>query len=142
VIGTSVERHNSSHESASQLRSESGGESAAEHAAEGATTHAETHTELRPLGIDIEAVPFVILAALASLALAALGWLRPRRPLGLIAIALAMLAFAALDIREISHQADEHSTGLAVLAAAIAALHLGASAIAAAMARRRTATPA
>jgi hypothetical protein len=34
--------------------------------------------ELRPLGIDIEAVPFVALAAVASVGLAVEAWLRPR----------------------------------------------------------------
>src|SRR6266536_4688601 len=90
VIGTSIERHSRTHESAAQVRAEGAapkstapgesgesGESAATHAAE---THSEakteTHEELRPLGVNVEAVPFIVLAALASLALAALGWAR------------------------------------------------------------------
>lgn len=172
VIGTSIERHNSSHESAAQLRAEGaasrpaasgeGGESAATHAAESgsaastggsgapkeggerAATHAaethsdaktESHKELRPLGIDIEAVPFVVLAALASLALAALGWARPRWLLGLALITTAMLVFGALDVREAFHQSDETHTGLVILAAVIAVLHLAAAGVAAVMAR-------
>jgi hypothetical protein len=114
-----------------------GGESAATHAAE---THsdakAESHKELRPLGVDIEAVPFIVLAALASLALAALGWARPRWLLGLVAIAAAMIVFGVLDVREAFHQSDENQTGLVFLAAVIAALHLAAAGTAAAMARR------
>ena len=39
--------------------------------AAGAPTGTETHAELRPLGINIEAWPFVIAAVLASLVLAA-----------------------------------------------------------------------
>jgi hypothetical protein len=46
-----------------------------------------------------------------------------------------MLTFAALDIREIVHQADESRAGLAVLAATIAALHLIAAGAAALMLR-------
>jgi hypothetical protein len=172
VIGTSIERHNSTHESAAQLRAEGaanqaakpGGESAETHAAEGggeespskpattkesgerAASHAaenatasktEVHKELRPLGIDIEAVPFVVLVALASLALAALGWARPRWLLGLAAIAGAMVIFGALDVREAFHQSDENQTGLVILAAVIAALHFAAAGIAAALAARR-----
>jgi hypothetical protein len=173
VIGTSIERHNSTHESAAQLRAEGaasksaapseGGESAATHAAEGgnpestkgsatpagggesAATHAaethsdaqtESHEELRPLGVNIEAVPFIVLAAPASLALAALGWARPRWLLGLATIATAMIVFGVLDVREAFHQSDENQTGLVILAAVIAALHLAAAATATAMARR------
>jgi hypothetical protein len=150
VIGTSIERHNSTHESAAQVRAEGAapkstapgesgesGESAATHAAE---THSEakteTHKELRPLGVNIEAVPFIVLAASASLALAALGWARPRWLLGLAAIAAAMIVFGVLDVREAFHQSDENQTGLVILAAVIAALHFAASGTAAAMARR------
>jgi hypothetical protein len=147
VIGTSIERHNSSHESAAQLRAEGaasksaapseGGESAATHATE---THSaaktDSHKELRPLGVNIEAVPFIVLAALASLALAALGWARPRWLLGLATVATAMIVFGALDVREAFHQSDENQTGLVILAAVIATLHLAAAGTAAVMARR------
>jgi hypothetical protein len=162
VIGTTIERHNAHHESAAQLRSESSGTHAAEtggetpashaaelgaespstHAAEGAGTETEQHNELRPLGVDIEAVPFVVLAALASLALAGLGWARPRWGPGLAAIAVAMLVFGALDIREAFHQSDENQTGLVILAIAIAALHFAAAAVAATMAARSAAAGA
>lgn len=172
VVGTSIERHNTTHESAAQLQAEAtasepathseAGESATKHAAEGSSTSAEgapaskesgesaarhaaetraatsteVHNELRPLGIDVEATPFVILAALASLGLAALGWARPPWLLGLATIATAMVVFGALDVREVFHQSDENQTGLVVLAAVIAALHLIAGGTAAAMAQR------
>ena len=110
IVGTSIERRNAHHESAAQLKSEAkamtaegGGESAAAHAAAGggAAVAVEARTELRPLGINVEAVPFVILAAISSLALAALAWVRPRW-VGLLAIlVLAMIVFGALDVREI-----------------------------------------
>jgi hypothetical protein len=139
VIGTSIERHNSRHESTAQLRSESGGESPAEHAAE-TTGATEVHKELRLLGIDIEAIPFIVLAALASLALAAVGWMRPRWLLGLVAIAIAMAVFGVLDVREAFHQSDENKAGLVILAAVIAALHFAAAGASSAMAARRDAS--
>ncbi len=119
----------------------SGGESTSSHAAESAGSGSEVHKELRPLGVNIEAVPFVVLAALASLALATLGWARPRWLLGLVTVAGAMVVFGALDVREAFHQSDEHQTGLVILAAVIAALHFAAAGIAATMATRRETVP-
>jgi hypothetical protein len=110
-----------------------GAESAAAHESEGA--HSETHAELKPLGIDIEAVPFVVLAALVSVGLAIAAWLRPRWLLLLLVIVATMLAFALLDVREVFHQSDENQTGLAVLAAVIAVLHLAAASVAGLMSR-------
>ena len=149
VIGTTVERHNAHHESAVQVRSESDGAHAAETGGETPATHAaeeggespsahaaEQHKELRPLGVDIEAVPFVVLAALVSLALAGVGWARPHWRVGLVVIAVVMLVFGALDVREAFHQSDENQTGLVILAIAIAALHFAAAAVASAMAAR------
>jgi hypothetical protein len=114
-------------------------ESAAAHAAEGAGR--ETHAELKPLGIDIEAVPFVVLAALVSLGLAAAVWWRPRWLALLVVVAATMLAFTALDVREIFHQNDEGQTGLAVLAGAVAALHLAVAIVAGLMARAAAGAP-
>jgi hypothetical protein len=148
VIGTSIERHNAQHESAAQLKperaapetpsetpaattTESGGESAATHAAEGAGANGAQHKELRPFGVDVEAVPFVVLAALASLAITALGWARPRWLLGLGAIAAAMFVFGVLDLREALHRSDENQTGLVTVAAVIAALRFAAAGCAA-----------
>jgi len=99
-----------------------------------AGTGEESHEELRPLGIDVEAWPFVTLAALTSLALAAAGWLRSGTVPSLVLIAAAMLAFAALDVREVVHQLDIDETALAVLAGVVAALHAAAALVAAAMA--------
>jgi hypothetical protein len=112
-------------------------ETPAEHANEdvgGSTATTEApHTELRPLGVDTEAWPFVALAAAASLALAAAAWLRPRLAPLLGPVALAMLAFAVLDVREVFHQVDLAENGLALLAAGVAALHLAAAGVAAVM---------
>jgi hypothetical protein len=132
VVGTSIERHDSRSERSSPSSGETSGESAETHAAE-TTGSGETHKELRPLGVNIEAVGFVVLASLASLGLAALGYTRPRWLLGLAAIAVAMIIFGALDVREAFHQSDESRTGLVVLAACIAALHFAAAALAGAM---------
>jgi len=49
-------------------------------------------------------------------------------------VVVAMVVFAALDVRESFHQSDEAKTGLEILAGAIAVLHLAAAAVAARMA--------
>jgi hypothetical protein len=51
-----------------------------------------------------------------------------------------MLAFAALDVREVVHQVDESKGGLAVLAVVVAVCHLAVAALAALTGR--SATPA
>jgi hypothetical protein len=66
----------------------------------------------------------------ASLALAAAAFARPRAVTLLALVGVAMLAFAALDVREVVHQLDEHARGLALLAGTVAALHLAAAAAA------------
>lgn len=159
VVGTAVERstesdhHDAASEApasgeaagASETHSEAGAESAVARTREAGTTSSETsgeeaHAELRPLGVNIERWSFVALAALVSLALACAAWLRPQLALLLALVAVTMLAFTALDIREVFHQLDVSEDGLAVLAAAIACLHGGgavAAAVMAARARRR-----
>jgi hypothetical protein len=129
VIGTTIERNSAdSHaaESTAHVERESAEESPA------------TESEARLLGVDIEAAPFVALAALGSLGLALLVWFRPEDTRLLNVVAVAMLLFAVLDLREVVHQADEDKAGLAVLAAVIAGLHVSAAAGAALMARRHT----
>jgi hypothetical protein len=132
VVGTALERN--------------GGETRSAHEAEAAEDDSEAHadgdaeapdqrSELRPLSIDVEAAPFVALAAVASIALALAAWLRPRATALLALVAAAMLAFAVLDVREVFHQVDENRTGLAMLAGAVAALHAGAAAVAGRMTR-------
>jgi hypothetical protein len=68
--------------------------------------------------------------------LAAAAWLRPTAAPPLVVVAVAMLAFAALDVREVVHQLDIDKSGLAVLAGAIAALHAAAGVVAAALTSR------
>ena len=87
------------------------------------------------LGIDYEAVPFIVLAAAFSLALAAAVWRRPASVPLLALVIVAMLAFTALDVREVVHQLDEGNGGLALLAGVVAALHLAVAGVAIALAR-------
>ena len=84
--------------------------------------HSESSSET-VLGLNLESTPLVIVAAAASLALAALNWQRNLRPLLFATIAFAGL-FAAFDIAEVVHQINESRAGLAILAAAIAFLHV------------------
>lgn len=149
VVGTAIERTSSAEAShhdaapvaaeANESHGEAGGEAKSakptQHSSE-ASGETATRPELRPLGIDVEAWPFVALAAIVSLVLATTAWFRPTLAPLLGLLALAMLVFAALDAREFFHQFDVDEHGLAILAAAIALLHLGAAAVAAHMASR------
>lgn len=82
------------------------------------------------LGINLESTPLVVLAVITSLALAAGAWARPDWRTLLTVIAIAMLAFAILDIREVIQKLDEDETGIAALAGLVAALHLAAGGLA------------
>jgi hypothetical protein len=154
VVGTTIERNNEdSHDESAEVVSEGSGEahSEAEEGGETSEESEEAHSEeaepageaardeseeeFKPFGIDIEAAPFVALAAIASLGLAVAAWVQPRWLALLAVIALAMLAFSVLDIREVFHQNDESETGLMLLAAVIALLHLAAAVVAGLMAR-------
>lgn len=100
---------------------------------------AEQHSEIL-LGINPEATGLVVAAVALSLLLAAL-ILTVGSPLLAVSVALVMLAFTALDIRELTHQLDESHAGIAALAATVAMLHLAAGAAAlrtARHARRRS----
>lgn len=97
--------------------------------------HADEGNAEKFLGIDYEAVPFIVLAAAFSLALAAAVWLLPGSVPVLALVVVAMVAFTALDVREVVHQLDEDNGGLALLAGVVAALHLGVAAVALAPAR-------
>jgi hypothetical protein len=85
----------------------------------------ESHASETLLGVNPEATPLVVSAVVVSLLLAAailaFGW-----PIVAAIIVLAMLAFAALDIREVLHQVTESRPGLAALAALVALLHVAA----------------
>jgi cobalamin biosynthesis Mg chelatase CobN len=104
------------------------GETAAQHAREG-----------RVLGVDLESTPMIVLAIVAGLGLAIMAF----SPLGatraiLIALALGALAWSALDVREVVHQANESRTDLAIVAGVVAGLHAAAAALAVWLARTRS----
>jgi hypothetical protein len=140
VVGVSIEGTDEHHETPAAAASESG-EASGHHSDEGEAGHAteagseEGPSEYKPLGLDLESTPLIILAALGSLGLAALTWARPRWLFGLGLAFLAMAAFGALDTAEVSHQADIDELGLAVLAGFVAVLHFAAGFVALRMAQ-------
>jgi hypothetical protein len=69
-------------------------------------------------------------AATAALILAALIALAGRRRWLLLGVAVLVIAFAFLDIREALHQHDEARTNLVLAAAALAAAHAAAGVLA------------
>ena len=71
------------------------------------------------------------MVAVVSLLLAALLVIRPNTGL-LVTVVVVGLVFAALDAREVLHQADGSNAGLLGLALTTGLLHLGAAAAAAA----------
>lgn len=153
VVGVAVERNSGDrHVEASSSTPASGGEGEAAHS-QGKETGAESQEHAakpagreggeasgdKLLGIDVESTSLVALAAVASMGLALGVWLRPTWAALLSLTAVALVAFAALDIREVFHQLDENKGGLAALAALVAALHLAAGGTGASQ-RRHTAT--
>ena len=88
------------------------------------------------LGLNLESTPLVIIAAAASLALAAINWRRNVRAVLFATIAFAGV-FAVFDIAEVAHQIKESRAGLAILAAAIALLHVATAFVA----EQRATTP-
>ena len=65
------------------------------------------------LGVDLESTPLVLLAVVGSLAMAAAVFRWPRSMPLLAVVAVAMLVFSALDVREVLHQAEKSRQGLA-----------------------------
>lgn len=130
------------HAEPASVRADKHTESVDEHEAteRGEASEVQAETDETLLGIDVESTPLVVLAVLVGIALAILAATRYGEHAGVLsAIALIALAWAALDIREVLHQADESRTGVALIAAAVAVLHLACAALAgrlAAQARR------
>jgi hypothetical protein len=140
ATGTTIERHTASSESQAAHHDQRhhaeagrpGGDSAGVEGAaggEGPAAHPAEHSPETLLGVNPEATALVVIAVAVSLALAAL-ILTVSSPLLAAGVALVMLAFTALDIREVTHQLNESHPGLAALAAAVALLHLAAGAAA------------
>ena len=128
VIGVAIEKSSveEPHTDVPAVSGEGGHEE--EEATEGGTeapTGGESSETV--LGLDVESTPLVVTAGVFSLVLAGAAWAWPRlRPL-LVVVILAMLAFAVLDVAEVVHQLDTSRAGLAIIAAIVAALHLGAA---------------
>ena len=150
VIGTSIERsksHNetaaaSSTESASHTATESGASTEAGKDKATTTSHTESTTQHgeKLFGVDLESIPTIVLAAVTSVLLAMLVvWRRERA--WLVVVVLFGLVFAVGDARELTHQLNEHRSGLAALAGVLVALHLIVAALAALLIRERNAEP-
>jgi len=140
AAGTTIERHTASTESQAAHQDQghhseaggAGGDSASGEGAasgESSTVHAAEHSSETVLGVNPEATGLVVIAVAVSLVLAAL-ILTVRSPLLAAGVALVMLVFTVLDIRELAHQLNESHPGLAALAATVAVLHLAAGAAA------------
>lgn len=123
-----AEPRSDDHDESAERAEGTGGDSGSSEAGE-----AGEEGEGEILGVDVES-PIVVAGAVAvSLALAGALWLRGRRGIAVAVVAFG-LVFAVFDAVEAEHQLDKSRTGLAVLAVAIAAGHLGAAAAAAAAA--------
>jgi hypothetical protein len=132
AIGVSIERSQESGETSAEAGHVEG-VGAEGDSAEGVSSEAQPHTDPSSetlLGVNPESIPLLIVAIVVSLALAGGVWLRPDLSILLIVVAVAMLSFAALDVREFVHQLDASRGGLAVLVALIALLHAAAAVLA------------
>ena len=99
------------------------GESGAESGTESGAVHAAQGGSESLLGVNPESISLVVAAVLLSVLLAVLV-LTVGSPLVAVAITATMVAFTALDVREIAHQLNESRPGVASLAAVVALLHL------------------
>lgn len=138
VVGVAVERseRGTEHNATTQEQPSS------EHGEEGEEGHtdqpapesgggpSEVSEQERLLGIDPESTALVAVAVLASFALALVVWRTTSRAVLWGALVFG-LTFAALDVRELVHQAGESHAGLVILAGAVAVLHLTVAALAA-----------
>jgi hypothetical protein len=132
AIGVSIERSQESGETSAETAHVEGG-GAEGVSPEGVSSDVQAHSDSSSetlLGINPESIPLLIVAIVVSLTLAVGVWCRPDLSILLIVVALAMLAFAGLDVREFFHQLDASRGGLAVLVALIALLHVGAAVLA------------
>lgn len=144
VVGTTMERsqiETGAHQEANTVErpAEEAGEHSEAEATEGEAEAAEG-TEQRGsaresgeelLGINPESAGLTAVVAVLSLLLAALLVVRPGTGL-LVTVVVVGLVFAALDVREVLHQANESNAGLLVMALITGLLHLGVAAVAAA----------
>lgn len=145
VVGTTIERSQASsgaHQETNTVERSAG--EAAEHseaeATEGEANAIGEASKENPragesgeelFGINPESAGLTTVVALISLLLAALLVVRPSKGL-LAAVAVVGLVFAALDAREVIHQANESNAGLLVMALLTGLLHLSVAVAAAA----------
>ena len=87
-------------------------------------------------GIDTESVGAMLVAIAASLGLAAAVWFRRERWWLWLTVAFG-IAFAAGDVRELSHQLNESRTGVAMIAGVLIAAHLLIAGLAGLLASRK-----
>jgi hypothetical protein len=121
------------HESTASASEEQGSKS------ESGEEHAEDE---RLLGVDLESTPLIVLAVLAGIALAVLAASQIGRLRGfLLGVMIIALAWAVLDIREVVHQIDESRTGIALVAGAVAVLHLATAVVSGRLARHASGMP-
>jgi hypothetical protein len=99
----------------------------------GSTSESDTGSDATLLEIDLEGTPFVIVALVASIALAIGLVVLRSRALLVVTIVIALM-FAIGDVREVFHQLHERP-GIAALAMIVTLAHLGAAAAAALGAR-------
>ena len=118
VLGVALEPHTD--EARGEHAESEAGEHSGSEAGEAATE--PPGGEERVLGLNLESPLVVGIAVVASVGLALLAWSRPERR-WLMAIAVIAAGFALVDVAEVLHQLDEDRMGLALLAAAVAALH-------------------
>jgi hypothetical protein len=139
AVGVLAERSDADENSeAPAVHAEEQGEPDGAHAEQGEARETSAESNETLLGTDVESTPLVVLAVVLGLALAALAATRFGKVAGvLLAIALIALVWAALDVREVLHQADESRTGVALVAAGVASLHLATAAVAARLSSRR-----
>jgi hypothetical protein len=137
AVGAIAERSDAAHKEAPSAHAREAGESSEVHAGNGEAVEVHAGNGEAVGGVDVESTPLVVLAVAAGLALAGLAATRFGRLAGvLVAIALIALAWAALDVREVVHQLDESRTGIALVAAVVAILHVASAAVAGRLAAR------
>jgi hypothetical protein len=120
---TAPQHRETSGETSHETPSQRSRETPAQLGHETQSERAHEHNSERVFGINAESIALVVAAVIASVAFAIAIWLSDSILLIASLAAFALLA-AAFDIREIVHQIDESKTGLAVIAAVVASLHL------------------
>jgi hypothetical protein len=145
MVGTTIERSQAKsgvHQEAKAVERPGGetGEHSEAEAAEGQANATSEGTERNRsagesgeelFGINPESAGLSAVVAVVSFLLAAVLVVRPGKRV-LVAVVVVGLVFAALDVREVIHQANESNAGLLVMALITGLLHLSVAVVAAA----------